>query len=143
MVAINTTPVQTGDNFSTKYEGTVSTTKTDYVFSKVQEAIFVNNYGHSHLTATVNGVSERIAPNRGMAVFWGKNTTVSLQAASGSNAFMVEGRSQASFQKLSFFGKPEIAQPVVAANTTGKAVAAVETELNELKLALRNLGLIL
>jgi hypothetical protein len=141
MVNIATTPVQTGDNFSTKYEGSVTTTKTDYVFPKVQESVFVHNFGHTPLSINVDGgPTEKIAGNRGYYSKFGKITTVSLQAPSGSNPFMIEGRSK--FNTLSFFGKPEIAQPTVTANTTGKAVAAVETELNELKTALRNLGLI-
>ena len=92
MVAINTVPVQTGDNFSTKYEGTVTTVKTDYVFPSVQDTIFVNNYNYEHITATVNGKSVRIGPGS-VHRFTEDSDTISLQSSYGNANFMIEGRS--------------------------------------------------
>lgn len=41
-----------------------------------------------------------------------------------------------------FFNKTPVAQPVANPDTSGATLAALETEVNELKAALRSLGLI-
>ena len=98
MVDILNPPVQTGDSFSTRYEGTVSTTSTDYKFTSVQDSIIVYNYGFAYVTATVAGKSVRVGPNGGYYRFTEDSDTVSLKASSAASPFMIEGRSFSSSQ---------------------------------------------
>lgn len=48
----------------------------------------------------------------------------------------------AASHKVGFFGKTPVAQVAANPNTSGATLAALETEVNEIKQALRDLGLI-